>query len=229
MNYATLKTLFRDHTHPLLFVDERALESNIEWVLKQSGTKKIRIATKSVRSTAVLKKILAANPRFQGLMTYTLEESLWLSQQGFKDILIGYPTVDTNSLEQLAKSPQDITLMVDRVEHLEMLEAIAKKHNSTFNICIDLDLSMDLPGVRFGVYRSSIQEEKSLNTFLHLLKKCQHLKLKGVMGYEAQIAGVGDKNSLLMRILKKFSLKQLKKPRQNLLNVITAAGFTPEF
>jgi D-serine deaminase-like pyridoxal phosphate-dependent protein len=228
MNYATLKTLFRDHTHPLLFVDERALESNIEWVLKQSGTKKIRIATKSVRSTAVLKKILAANPRFQGLMTYTLEESLWLSQQGFKDILIGYPTVDTNSLEQLAKSPQDITLMVDRVEHLEMLEAIAKKHNSTFNICIDLDLSMDLPGVRFGVYRSSIQEEKSLNTFLHLLKKCQHLKLKGVMGYEAQIAGVGDKNSLLMRILKKFSLKQLKKRRQHLMNVIKAAGFTPE-
>jgi D-serine deaminase-like pyridoxal phosphate-dependent protein len=228
MNYATLKTLFRDHTHPLLFVDERALESNIEWVLKQSGTKKIRIATKSVRSTAVLKKILAANPRFQGLMTYTLEESLWLSQQGFKDILIGYPTVDTNSLEQLAKSPQDITLMVDRVEHLEMLEAIAKKHNSTFNICIDLDLSMDLPGVRFGVYRSSIQEEKSLNTFLHLLKKCQHLKLKGVMGYEAQIAGVGDKNSLLMRILKKFSLKQLKKRRQHLMNVIKAAGFTLE-
>lgn len=228
MNYENLKAAFKDCTHPLLFVDEKALNSNIQWVLNQTKNKKIRIATKSVRSVEILKKILAASPRFQGLMTYTLEESLWLTQLGFKDILIGYPTVDVPSLEQLAKNPADIILMVDKIEHLDLLEGLAKKHNSNFNICVDLDLAMDLPGVKFGVYRSSIQKEEELLRFLRHLKSCGHLRLKAVMGYEAQIAGVGDKNSPLIRVLKKLSLKQLKKRRQNLMAMIKAEGFTPE-
>lgn len=228
MNYEKLKAAFKDRTHPLLFVDEAALNSNIQWVLNQSKNKKIRVATKSVRSVEVLKKILASSPRFQGLMTYTLEESLWLSQLGFKDILIGYPTVDVPALERLAANPSDIVLMVDRIEHLNLLESIAKKHTSHFNICIDLDLSMDLPGVRFGVYRSSIQNEEALLKFLRHLKTCGNLKLKAVMGYEAQIAGVGDKGAPLMRFLKNLSLKQLKKRRQNLMDVIKSEGFHPE-
>lgn len=228
MNFTELKFTLKNHTHPLLFLDEKSFNANIQWVLNQTKNKTIRVATKSVRSVEVIKKILAASPRFQGLMTYTLEESLWLSQLGFKDILIGYPTVDIPSLETLAKNPQDITLMVDRTEHLDMLEAIAKKYDSHYNICIDVDLSMDLPGVRFGVYRSAIQQKEELNKFLQHLKKCSHLKLKAVMGYEAQIAGVGDKNSSLMRFLKTLSLKQLKKRRQSLFDVIKAEGFNPE-
>lgn len=225
MNYENLKSAFKNLSHPLLFVDHQALNSNIQWVLNQTQNKTIRLATKSIRSVAVLQKILAASPRFQGLMTYTLEESLWLSQLGFKDILIGYPTVDIPSLELLAKNPQDITLMVDRTEHLDMLEALAKRHNSQYSICIDLDLAMDLPGVKFGVYRSSIQTEETLLAFLQHLKKCKHLKLNAVMGYEAQIAGVGDKNSFLIRFLKKLSLKQLKKRRKNLVSLIKSQGF----
>lgn len=225
MNYENLKSTFKNLSHPLLFVDQQALNSNIQWVLNQTQNKTIRLATKSIRSVAVLQKILAASPRFQGLMTYTLEESLWLSQLGFKDILIGYPTVDAPSLELLAKNPQDITLMVDRTEHLDMLEALALKHNSQYSICIDLDLAMDLPGVKFGVYRSSIQTEETLLAFLQHLKKCKHLKLNAVMGYEAQIAGVGDKNSFLIRFLKKLSLKQLKKRRKNLVSLIKSQGF----
>jgi D-serine deaminase-like pyridoxal phosphate-dependent protein len=224
-SYSDLKKIFSGLTHPLLFVDEDALNSNMAWVLSQTKEKKIRIATKSVRSVEVLKKILASSPRFQGLMTFTLEESLWLAQLGFADILLGYPTVDLAALEKLAKVPQDITLMVDRTEHLDMLEKIAAAHNSQFSICVDLDLSMDLPGLRFGVFRSSLQTELALTAFLNHLKKCPHLKLTAAMGYEAQIAGVGDKRAPLIQTLKRFSIPQLQDRRKKLVGIIRKHGF----
>lgn len=210
-----------------LFLDLDALDRNIQWVVQNAGTKKIRIATKSIRSVEVLKRIHDSHPVFQGYMTYTLAESLWLKSLGFKDILIGYPTVDKVGLNELAKNPGEITLMVDRPEHLDLLEEIGQAFQSSFDICIDLDLSMDLPGVRFGVFRSHLQGEKELELFLNKLKTCKCLKLKAVMGYEAQIAGVMDEHAPLMRLLKSLSLPQLKTRRQNLVNIIHKMGFAP--
>ena len=209
---------------PALFLDLAAIHKNIEWVTKNAGTKKIRIATKSVRSLEILKLIHASSPIFQGFMTYTLEESLWLRSQGLKDILMGYPTTDRVSLEKLAESPGEIILMVDRIEHLDLLEEIARANSSSFDVCIDMDLSMDLPGVRFGVYRSHLQNESALEEFLSHLKKCPHIKLIGAMGYEAQIAGVMDEKAPLIKILKKLSLKQLKSRRDLLVNMMIKAG-----
>ena len=210
-----------------LFLDLNGLRNNIQWVVRNSGNKKIRIATKSIRSPEVLKLIHESDTVFQGYMTYTLEEALWLRSLGFKDILMGYPTADKKALAELANNPGEIVLMVDRLEHIEMLEDIALQMNSTFDFCIDLDLSMDLPGVRFGVYRSHIQGESELRQFLTRLKTCRHLNLKGVMGYEAQIAGVMDENAPLMKILKSLSLPQLQKRRERLVKMIQDSGFNP--
>ena len=209
---------------PALFIDLAAIHKNIEWVRKNAGSKKIRIATKSVRSLEILKLIHASSPVFQGFMTYTLEESLWLRSQGLKDILMGYPTTDRVSLEKLAEEPGEIVLMVDRIEHIDLLEEIAKSKSSSFDVCIDMDLSMDLPGVRFGVYRSNLQNVSALEEFLTHLKKCPHIKLIGAMGYEAQIAGVMDEKAPLIKMLKKLSLKQLKTRRDLLVNMMIKAG-----
>lgn len=212
--------------NPSLFLDVDAFYKNLTWVISHRGNKKIRVATKSIRSVEVLKRIFAANVCFDGLMTYTLEESLWLRSLGFNDILMGYPTTDRLNLEKLAEKPSGIVLMVDRIEHLNLLEEIAKHKNTHFEICVDLDLSMDLPGVRFGVYRSGIHQEKHLRTFLAHLKRCPHLKLVGAMGYEAQIAGVMDEKAPLMKVLKSMSLTQLKNRRQKMIDVILGDGHT---
>lgn len=222
--YLQFKEAISKKSVPALILDMDSFRNNLNWVLKHSGNKKIRIATKSVRSVEILKRIHAAHSVFQGFMTYTLEESLWLKSMGLKDILMGYPTTDILSLEQLAKDPTDITLMVDRTEHLDLLQKIALENKSEFRICIDIDMSMDLPGLRFGVYRSHLQEEKNLKAFLTHLKKCDRLKLTGVMGYEAQIAGVMDEKSPLIRTLKKFSLSQLKNRRADLVKIIQDHG-----
>lgn len=209
---------------PTLFLDFDAFKKNIEWVKKNAGGKKIRLASKSIRSKEVLKKILSSSDLFQGIMAYDLREALWLRDEGFKDILMGYPTVDNESLIELSKNPSEITLMVDLAAHLHKLESIASSKNCLFQICIDIDLSMDLPGLRFGVFRSRINDLNRMNEFLKELKQCPHLKLIGIMGYEAQIAGVMDKESVLIRGLKKLSIKKLRKRRQELIDLVRLQG-----
>jgi D-serine deaminase-like pyridoxal phosphate-dependent protein len=214
---------------PALFVDVDAFEENIQWVLQNAGTKKIRIATKSLRSVELIKKILDSSDQFQGLMTFTLEEALWLRSQGFKDILMGYPTLDKKGLQELAKNPAEITLMVDLIEHLDALEELAKKNKNHLRICFDIDLSLDLPGLRFGVYRSSLNSRMKVKALLEKLTSYPHLKLVGVMGYEAQIAGVMDKNLPLIKVLKNLSLKQLKIRRHNIVDLVESYGHKLEF
>lgn len=214
---------------PVLFLDLEKFEKNISWVKENAGGKSIRIATKSIRSRDVLKRILDADEVFQGLMTFDLREALWLKKEGFEDILMGYPSVDHLAIEDLARAPEGITLMVDREEHLLMLEKIAAKSGNVLSLCVDVDLSMDLPGLRFGVYRSHINSLERMKSFVGTLKKCPHLKLTGLMGYEAQIAGVMDKESFLIRSLKKMSLRQLQRRRQELVSYLHQEGFVLKF
>ena len=214
---------------PALVVDLDAFEANIKWARENAGNKKIRIATKSLRSTELIKKILDSSDIFQGLMCFTLDEAIWLRSLGFNDILMGYPTADQEALDELGKNPHDITLMVDLVQHLEHLEAVGKKHHTTISICLDIDLSMELPSVRFGVYRSSLNTRAKLKDFLDNFKRFSHLKIVGVMGYEAQIAGVMDKHAPLIKTLKSISNKQLKLRRQKMVEMVTSYGHKLDF
>jgi D-serine deaminase-like pyridoxal phosphate-dependent protein len=227
--YSTYLNALNYPTVPVLFLDLDALNKNLDWVRNNAGNKKIRIATKSIRSVEILKLILKNDPLFQGLMTFDLREALWLKSLGFTDILMGYPTVDEISLNKLLEDPTGITLMVDRVEHLELLERLAKATNKTLHICLDMDLSMDLPGLRFGVYRSWVNSSDRLDLFLEKLNSTSHLKLTGLMGYEAQIAGVIDKGSRLIQSLKQISLRQLQKRRTLFVEKLRSAGHDLSF
>lgn len=214
---------------PILFMDNESFKKNLSWIKENSGRKKIRIATKSIRSRKVLSDILKSDPVFQGLMTYDIREAVWLRDEGFKDILMGYPTMDVQGVREFLKNPLEITLMVDLPEHLEFLEREAIVAGKKISICIDIDLSMDLPGLRFGVYRSAINSVERMNAFLKKLKQCHHLKLTGLMGYEAQIAGVMDKESVVIRALKKLSLRQLQERRKQMVELIHMDGHVLNF
>lgn len=214
--------------NPVLFLDYEAFKKNIDWIARKAGNKKIRIATKSIRSIGILKMLLESNPIFQGLMSFDLREALWLRDCGFTDILMGYPTLDFDSLEILALNSSGITLMVDLPEHLDLLETIGERKKTKFDICIDIDLSLSLPGLRFGVFRSNLNSMERLESFICHLKKKKHIRLKAIMGYEAQIAGVGDKDSVLIQILKRISLPKVKEKRLRFLNKILSHGFNIE-
>lgn len=120
-----------------------ALDRNIQSIIELSGNKKIRIASKSLRSVPVMRKILAANYRFQGIMCFSPREALFLIEQGFNDLLLGYPAYDERALHEislLTKQGLIITCMVDCEDHIVYLEKIAEKSKGCFRVCLDIDM-----------------------------------------------------------------------------------------
>ena len=64
-------------------------------MLAQAGGLPIRVASKSVRSTAVLRRILELDPGFRGrARVHRARGAVTSPSAGFDDIVVAYPTVD---------------------------------------------------------------------------------------------------------------------------------------
>ena len=101
--HARYEAIFDSVTPPFAFVDLDALRANARFMLAQAAGKPIRIASKSVRSVAVLRRILELDPGFAGILAFTLPEALFLAEQGFEDIVVAYPTADREALAELVE------------------------------------------------------------------------------------------------------------------------------
>lgn len=236
--YLRYSRILANHSYPLAALELSFLKENIEQTLKRSGNKKIRIASKSIRCTEVMKMVLDYDVQFQGIMAYHGLEAVKLSQSGFDDILLGYPIVDTNILYEIAqelKKGKFICLMTDSKEHLELIEEAGRKMKVKFPVCVEIDLSKNYPGLRFGVWRSGIDNKESLGSYLRSLESKEHIKLCGLMGYEAQIAGLGDHSggnfftNKIIQQLKKWSVKHVKTWRTEALELIEQKGIKLQF
>ncbi|HWN80710.1 MAG TPA: hypothetical protein VNM87_01305, partial [Candidatus Udaeobacter sp.] len=98
---ARYEAIFESVSPPFAFIDLDALRANARLMLTQAAGRPIRIASKSVRSVAVLRRILELDPGFRGILSYTLPEALWLAGEGFDDIVVAYPTADRVALAEL--------------------------------------------------------------------------------------------------------------------------------
>ena len=238
-DYHYYNEIFKSEIKPLAYIDVDLLEKNIKNIITRAGTKKIRVASKSVRSISILKKIMASNNIFHGIMSFTGSESAYLSKNGFDNILVAYPIWDEHEIravcEELKKN-KNITLMVDSKEHIDRLNLLGEKFTANIPICIDIDMSARYPGLNFGVYRSSIREQKQVLTLCTDIAKAKNLTLDGIMGYEAEIAGVPDfspangfiKNTLIA-VLKNRAKKTIRKRRTMVVKAIQEAGYTLKF
>ena len=92
-NYDYYKAAFEGVEMPFAFVDLDLFDKNIKDIVQRVGNKSIRIATKSLRCTTLIHRILDVSPQFKGLMCFTAAEAVWLAKQGFDDLLVAYPTV----------------------------------------------------------------------------------------------------------------------------------------
>jgi D-serine deaminase-like pyridoxal phosphate-dependent protein len=123
--YLTYSAALREVPRPTAFVDLEALEENIQKVLKYSGDRPIRLATKSIRCLPLLKDIQAASSRFIGFMTFSARESLYLSQQGLNDFLIGYPFMQAAEVKAYVELRQQGKRAIAMVDSFEQAEAIS--------------------------------------------------------------------------------------------------------
>lgn len=216
--------MMKEHLeHPFAWLDLDALDYNIQFVNETCATKPVRVATKSVRSIAALRYIQKKLNHCNGFMTFTAAETFYLLEEGFNHLLIGYPVMEENSTKKIlnyVKNGSDVTFMVDHEVHLKFLHRLAQEIEIDVKVCIDVNVSTDLPMLYFGTKRSPITTIQKLDTLLRSVKNYPTLQIVGVMGYDAQIAGItdhfqgADAKSILVRKLKERSKKSVRSFRQ---------------
>ena len=197
---------------PFGVIDLRALATNAHAMLQRAGGVPIRVASKSIRVRSVLESVLAL-PGYAGVLAYTLREAIWLVQHGIDDVVVGYPTVDLEAIGELVADPrlaQQITLMVDSVDHLDAVDAVIRpSKRPAVRVAIDQDMSLrsSILG-HIGVRRSPIHDPREAFELAAAIVRRPGFALVGMMGYEAQIAGLG--NAPIGKPLMGFILRALQ-------------------
>lgn len=211
---------------PVAVIERDALRHNAMDLLVRAGGIPIRVATKSVRVRSVLDAVLAI-PGFRGILSFTLAEALWLAED-HDDIVLGYPTVDRAGLETLLadeKLASRITLMIDDLAHLDLIDSIAAPGTRPeVRVAIDVDASYKAPGLgHLGVRRSSLFTAADVAGFARQVVRRPGFRLVGLQMYEAQIAGQGDAagaDAPVIRIIQARSRDELRRRRAQIADAM---------
>jgi D-serine deaminase-like pyridoxal phosphate-dependent protein len=199
--HARYEAIFDSVTPPFAFVDLDALRANADFMLGQAAGKPVRVASKSVRSAAVLRLILELDPGFEGILSFTLSEALFLARQGFENIVVAYPTADREALAELvdlaaAEPGREPVPMVDSSPHIDLIESVTRGGPAQVRVCLDLDVGWwPLGGklARIGPKRSPVRTPEQARQTVTEIEERPGTRLVGVMAYEGHIAGVGDR------------------------------------
>jgi D-serine deaminase-like pyridoxal phosphate-dependent protein len=216
---------------PLAMVDLAAFDRNSADMARRAKGHPIRIATKSIRCRHLIERTLG-QPGYHALMSYSLPEALWLHEQGLsEDILVAYPTVNRQALGQLSGNDaarRHITIMVDEEAQLDLIdEFTSPSQTSPIRVCLELDVSWaPARAIYVGTRRSPLRTPDQAQAFARTVAKRTNLKLVGVMGYEGQIAGLGDApphqpaRAQAIRFIQKRSVPELRARREQAIDLI---------
>jgi D-serine deaminase-like pyridoxal phosphate-dependent protein len=215
---------------PFAAVDIDAFDANLADLLRRASGTPLRLASKSLRVRALAERALAGG--FRGTLCFTLPEALWLASLGWDDLVVGYPTVDRAALRELAHGParERITLMVDCAEHLD---AIAAAGGGPVKVCLDADAGWRALGgrVSVGAKRSPLHTPAEVAALAREIGARPELELDGLMAYEGQIAGVGDRPpgkpllGLAIRGMQALSARELARRRAEIVAALPPLRF----
>ena len=197
--YARYDRATADLDPPLAVVDLAAFDSNASDLVRRSGGVPIRVVSKSLRCRHLIERALA-QPGYRGVMCYSLAEAIWLHSIGLSDdLLVAYPTADRAALRALAADEaarQHITVTIDSAGHLDFIDATIGAGHPQIRVCLDLDMSWRPltrgPVVQIGTWRSPLRSPAEAALFAETVLRRPGFSLVGVLGYEGQIAGLGD-------------------------------------
>ncbi len=220
---------------PLAIVDLDAFDRNAADLVRRSADHPIRVATKSVRCRYLIERTLA-RPGYRGIMCYSLPEALWLHAKGTSgDVLVAYPTVDAGAIRALAGDDlarRQVTIMVDSPAHLDVVDRALGADHPEIRVCLELDVSWrplaGRPLVHIGTRRSPLFTPEQAAGFAETIVRRPGFRLVGVMGYEGQIAGLGDSppgnpvRAQLIRAIQDRSARELSRRRAEAVRMISA-------
>ena len=241
MNYSKLSNAIKDEQLPSMLVDIDQFDENLETIINiaKKHDKKLRPATKSLRVPYLINRIKKiGGDTISGFMCYSCDEASFLSSMGIDNLLIAYPTLQKSELDTISKlisEGKQIYLMIDSKVHIDLISSIIK--DQKVSVCIDVDMSYRPLGnlIHLGVQRSPIRDMKSLEELVEYIQTKKNIKIKGIMGYEAQVAGLADNNKYLSFLnpikyfIRKQSVKYVKKFREIIANYIAEQNIHLDF
>jgi len=162
-----------------LVVDLAAVDRNIQRAASMvaGSDARMRPHFKAHRSSRLMLRQLAAGGCV-GATAQTVGEAVVLVAAGVEDILVAAPVVDPQALATLARlaSHAAMSVVVDCVEHVAMLDAAASLEGSRLRVLIELDVGSGRCGVPFG-------DERLLGVAA-ACADAAHLTLVGIQAYE---------------------------------------------
>ncbi len=209
----------RDLDAPVAVVDLDAFDANADDLLRRASGVPVRVASKSLRCRALLRRVLARDG-FAGVLAYSLSEALRLAED-VEDVLVGYPTAERTALRTLVgdeRALERVTLMVDDPAQLDLVEAaVGRDRSGPVRVCLDLDASYRRAGgrVHLGPRRSPVHSVDDAVRLARAVAGRDGFRLVGLMAYEGQVAGLQDRparNPLrgkAVRTMKSLSVDEL--------------------
>ena len=228
---------------PVAFVDLDAVDANVDRLVAPASAaqKCLRIATKSLRNPALAAYVAArAGATIHGLMTYTAAETEYYATEGAAvvgpaagNLLLAYPTMHPADVAALANANRRARAasVVDDAAQIPPLATAARAAGTRIPIVIDVDMSWrPVAAFHVGVRRSPLRDPADVVALAHTIAAEPSLAFEGIMGYEAQIAGVQDTapfaawQNPLKRALKRGSRPAVARGRRAIVDALRAAG-----
>lgn len=243
-SYERLRAAIARERLPVALVDMDAVDANADQLIAdvRAYGKTLRLATKSVRCPALIDYLVdRGGDTMRGLMAFTVEEAELLVERGHTDILIAYPSVQPSDVERLIELNRRqgvrVCIIVDSEPHLELLATGATERGGEIPVAIEVDLSLRALGGRLhlGVHRSPLHTAEEVVRLARSIQRRDGLRLAGIMGYEAQVAGMGEANPFsralnpIKSAIKRASVPAVRKRRQQVAEALAQGNLAIEF
>jgi D-serine deaminase-like pyridoxal phosphate-dependent protein len=237
---------------PAALVRLEALESNAARLFApvRAARKNMRLASKSLRCPAIVARVAAlGHDVVNGLMTYSAEETAFWAADGARlvadsaasdftrDLLLAYPTVNRRDCDALAAANKSAhaAVVADDAAQLPPLAEAARAAGVTIPVVIDVDMSWrPLAGaMHLGVRRSPLRDPDAVAELARTIAGTRGLAFDGIMGYEAQLAGLTDAGPFaawqnpVKRALKAGSRADIVKLRRLAIAALLREGLPP--
>lgn len=232
LSWDAARAMLKDESLPALLVDRDAFDRNVRSSAAKAAAarKPLRVASKSVRSVPLIERALELGaPHLRGVLAFSVDEAVLLAGRGMDDVLVAYPTVDRRAIDAVAlRAPHAITLMVDELAHLEVIQSVATQRGVKLKVAIELDVSyrpLARADVHLGPRRSPLRAPSAVLELARSVATRPSLELAALMGYEAHVAGVPD--SLAMRAFKRAAWPRVLALRAETLDALRRASLVP--
>ncbi len=197
---------------PKLLLDLDVLDENLVQMQEgcQRAQKRLRVHFKSLKSGSLARYL--ATRGVQDFACAKLNEAEVLVEFGLREILVANQIVGSAKLERLARLAQlaNLSVCVDALDQVRALGEVARRHNVTIGVLIEVDIGMNRCGVPPG---------DEVVQLARALVAEPGLRFVGLQGYDGHLQMLPDPTERAR--LCRQGLDRLKQTRE----LVEAAGF----